>query len=105
MDLKVQAFVYGVHSALLDDEMRALTPLVGKFSETAFLRFTRIRLQSPALWAKLDKLSTERGGGSLSALFPRNESWTAFWKAMLVRADGRCQEARRGKKGDRRAAG
>ncbi|ESW82924.1 hypothetical protein ACYG9R_00575 [Mesorhizobium sp. RSR565B] len=67
--------------------MRALTPLVGKFSETAFLRFTRIRHQSPALWAKLDKLSTERGGGSLSALFPRNESWTAFWKAMLVRAD------------------
>ncbi|ESZ49118.1 MULTISPECIES: hypothetical protein [unclassified Mesorhizobium] len=40
MDLKVQAFVYGVHSALLDDKMRALTPLVGKFSETAFLRFT-----------------------------------------------------------------
>lgn len=39
------------------------------------------------MWAKLDKLSTERGGGSLSALFPRNESWTAFWKAMLVRAD------------------
>ena len=86
-ELKLRAFVQAAQRSLLDEEMRALTPLVDRFSETTVLRLAAFGLQSPAMWAKLDKLSTARGNGSILALCPRNDSWTVFWKAMLVRAD------------------